>query len=452
MRRTAVLFLTILISFFSLPALAAGFEAGVAIQDITPEPGIAMWGYSSRSDLSQGTIDPLHARAIVFRAGGNTAAIVTLDLGRVPLPDACGRIRRRAKAQGVDYVLLTASHTHQAPAMDVDKPYTRTIEGQIGDVIEAALAKLQPARIGVGRTTIDISHNRRKILDDGQCMMVWRNEEQISTGIVDHEAGLVKITDDAGNALAVLVNYACHPVVLGADNLRYSADFVGEMARVVKERTGAECLFLQGASGDVNPYMDKTPVDEGGIETMRQVGRTAGFTVLSALDAIQAVSPAEPSVAFTEKRVEVGTRWDLRNPAVRRVLRQAYGPLFDKYLAKLDPKLAVPLGTIVLNNDLALVGMPGELFTQFQLDLKTHSPLRNTFLVGYAHEFHIYFPTVKDAVYGGYGAAVNSYVGLGAGNKLVREGVIQIGQLIGKLPAVPKIQDFQLLEGSATDE
>jgi hypothetical protein len=36
----------------------------------------------------------------------------------------------------------------------------------------------------------------------------------------------------------VLVNYACHPAVLGRDNLEYSADYVGVMARTVEEAVG----------------------------------------------------------------------------------------------------------------------------------------------------------------------------------------------------------------------
>jgi len=44
------------------------------------------------------------------------------------------------------------------------------------------------------------------------------------------------IDDSAGSPLAILVNYACHPVVFGPDNRLYSADFPGAMTREV-ERT-----------------------------------------------------------------------------------------------------------------------------------------------------------------------------------------------------------------------
>ena len=80
---------------------AQGLSAGVATRDITPEPGVDLWGYSDRTGPATGTLDPLFAKAVVFRAGGSTAALVALDLGRVPMQDATDRIRRRAREAGV---------------------------------------------------------------------------------------------------------------------------------------------------------------------------------------------------------------------------------------------------------------------------------------------------------------------------------------------------------------
>lgn len=59
----------------------------------------------------------------------------------------------------------------------------------------------------------------------------------------------------------ILVNYACHPVVIGVDNLRYSADYPGVMTQVVEKTFGGGplCFFLQGAPGDINPLYAVTP-------------------------------------------------------------------------------------------------------------------------------------------------------------------------------------------------
>lgn len=440
MRRIVVWSIAMMTSW----AGAEGFNAGVASRDITPEAGLAMWGYHDRESPATGTLDPLYAKALVLDDGATRLAIVTLDLGRPPLPEVCANIRERVRAHGVEKLFLTASHTHQAPAVDVETPYLTMLEDRVVEAVAEAASKTVPARIGVGRTDIDVNFNRRVVLPDGRCMMVWRNEAKKPTGIADQEAAVIKLTDDAGNTIAVLVHYACHPVVLGPDHVEYSADYCGEMARLVKESTGAECLFLQGACGDLNPYLDKTPVNKGGVEAMRGVGRECADAILATLGGITATAPEKPSVKVSENEVEVGMRWNLNNPEVDKVLRAAYGAIVDQ-LKQFDPNLPVPLSVVVLNDNLALVGMPGEIFVQYQLDLKRDSPVKDSFLVGYTNEYHAYFPTVKDAAAGGYGGATATYVGLGAADKLLSQALIEIGTMTGRLHEL-RAADYELIE------
>ncbi|MCC6694020.1 MAG: hypothetical protein IT365_00190 [Candidatus Hydrogenedentes bacterium] len=421
-------------------------RAGVAVRDITPEAGIPMWGYSGRKGPATGTLDPLMARALVLAAGEECLALVTLDLGRVPLPSALARIRKRVARQGVKHAIFCASHTHHGPVMEVDdQPYVKHIEHLIGDAIEEAAGHLQEAQVGWGTASIDISHNRR-FIKDGRCFMMWRNADRIPTQPVDHEAGIIRVDTTNGTPLAALVHYACHPVVLGTDNLEYSADWPGEMARHVKEGAGAECFFLQGGSGDINPYLDKTPIQEGGVDAMRATGREAGQVVLAALAGIQSARSESPSISYAEDSVEIGTRWDFSNLDLRNALKEKYGSLFDKYIAPLKPDLEVKMSTLLIDRTLALSFMPGELFVQFQLDLKKNSPLPATFLCGYADDFYLYFPTIKDAAIGGYGASTTTFVGVGAGEKLVRQAALQAGRLAGIFPDLPRPEDFVLHE------
>ena len=423
-----------------------GLRAGVAVRDITPEPGVAMWGYSGRKGPATGTLDPLMARALVLSAGEECVALVTMDLGRVPMPSALARIRKRAAKKGVRHAVFCASHTHHGPVIEEeDRPYAKRIERLIGDAIEEAAGRLQEAQVGWGTAPLDIGHNRR-FIKDGRCYMMWRNEERVPTSPVDREAGIIRVDSTNGTPLAVLVHHACHPVVLGTDNLEYSADWPGEMARLVKEGTGAECLFLQGGAGDINPYLDKTPVKEGGVDSMRATGRAAGDAVLSALTDIQSSRNENPSIGYAEDSVEIGTRWDISNPDLRKKLKEKYGSLFDKYIAPLKPDLEVKVSTLLIDGALALSFVPGELFVQFQLDLKSRSPLPAAFLCGYADDFYLYFPTIKDAAIGGYGASATTFVGVGAGEKLVQQAALQTGRLAGMFPSTPRPEDLILHE------
>src|SRR4051812_42784072 len=98
---------------FAASAAAAEFEAGAAKGDITPPPGYPMWGYASRKDKpAVGTLDLLHARALVLKAGDAKIALVSLDLGRAPTRDSMKRIREELQKDGFSELFLVASHTH----------------------------------------------------------------------------------------------------------------------------------------------------------------------------------------------------------------------------------------------------------------------------------------------------------------------------------------------------
>jgi hypothetical protein len=281
--------------------------------------------------------------------------------------------------------------------------------------------------------------------------MQWRNAQREPTEPVDREYVVIRIDRADGNPLAVLFHYACHPVVMGGDNYEYSADYVGAACAVVEEQLNAKCLFLQGACGNINPYMDKTPLDQGGVAEMRKMGRTLGELLAKTAHDTSTAELAKTSIQFQARTIPLRVRWDLDNPEVRGVLSRAYGPRFDNYLSRIIKDNTVPctLTTLVVGNDLALVGMPGEIFVQFQTQLKRESPVRDTLLVGYTNGYHAYFPTIRDAAAGGYGGKTATYVEPGAGERLTDQALITLYKMRNQLHDVPRPEDFKLLEYDA---
>ncbi len=421
------------------------FDVGVVRYDVTPPPGQEMWGYSDPEQIATGTRDPLQCRVVVIKAGDTAIGIAALDMGRMPLPHLCTRIREQARGFGIGDVIFTASHTHSGPMMEFsDRPHIPVIEEAMITGLKEALNKAEPALLHTGRTTIDISHNRR-LIKDGVCWMRWRNAERVPTSPVDHEAGLFSFQSvKTKKPIVTLVHYACHPVIFGPDNRRYSADWVGEMCKGVAAATGGECVFLQGGAGDINPYLDKTPIADGAENDVVGEGKKAADAVLGALSQLKPVPGGK--LAYREEPLPVGLRWDLGDPSQTKILQENYGRIYEKYMKDAPRDLPVPLGTLLLNDRVALSFMPGELFVDFQLDLKRRSSLPDTFLCGYANEFHIYFPTVRDIVYGGYGAATVSYVGVGAGEKLVTRATEMIGEMTGKIGPLKGPEDFEIKE------
>jgi hypothetical protein len=73
----------------------------------------------------------------------------------------------------------------------------------------------------------------------------------VSRGPMDDEATVLLFSAMNGDHIAGILHYACHGVALQSQAI--SADIPGELARRFEKQTGAPFLFLQGASGDINP-------------------------------------------------------------------------------------------------------------------------------------------------------------------------------------------------------
>ena len=431
----------------AMPLAANGqsFKAGVARADITPPPGVELWGYGDRSGPATGTLDPLYARVLVLDDGRQAVSIVTLDLGRSfgqpQMTSVRERVRRLYK---VSEVMFIASHTHSGPVIDED--YDRVPEWEkraldkIVEAIGAARGRLVEARLGVGYGQAILGHNRRYIQSDGHVKMLWRNSTGQPTGVIDPSVGVIRIDDRQGAALAILVNYACHPVVFGPDNLRYSADYPGAMARVVEASWNDRpvCFFLQGAPGDINPLLDKTPLAENGDAEMRQVGERLGREVARVSRSIQTEVPDTPELAYLSEELHFKNRWS--QESLRAAIMAAYGPNPAKrYFRYLNDPIAAPVSTLVINRQVALVGLPGEPFVGLQLALKERSPLAATFLCGYTNGYIGYFPTIRDAAAGGYGAStIVTRVEVGSGERMIDRGLIHIYRLLRKLRDKPE--------------
>src|SRR5581483_624603 len=74
-------------------------------------------------------------------------------------------------------------------------------------------------------------------------------------GPCDREVLVTKLDSPAGETIATIVNYACHPTIMGPPNRLITPDYPGAMKRVVEQAVGGRCLFLQGAAGNQGPLI-----------------------------------------------------------------------------------------------------------------------------------------------------------------------------------------------------
>jgi len=431
---------------FAVPASAGEFRAAAGKVDITPQPGVDLWGYSDRTGAADGVLDPLYAKTLVLDDGSKRIAIVTLDLGRTFGREALELVRSRVKASvKVDAVFFTASHTHSGPVIDDSYPdgkrpaWETTALDKIGSAIEKAAGELSTARIGTGAGETFIGHNRRLVQADGTVKMLWRNMSKDPTQPLDGHVGVIRVDAASHAPLAILVNYSCHPVVLGPDNLRYSADYVGAMAGRVEKHFGddAVCLFLQGGAGDINPYYDKMKLQEDGVRLMQETGQQLGDEVIRIAGDVRPTAPEHPSLEFRVDLHHFESRWDVEQVLAALKARLS-SDILKRYRKYLESPLDCDVMTLLINDEIALTGMPGEPFVEFATSFRSRSPVRHAFFVGYANGYRGYFPTIKAAVVGGYGA--NSFVAraqVGAGEAMLNQSIVRLYEMRGQLTAVP---------------
>jgi hypothetical protein len=407
-------------------AAAQDLRAGAAKVDITPPTGYAMWGYGARHDApSSGVLDPLYARALVLAVGEQRIALVGLDLGRAPMRQATAAIRARVKAEaGIEHIFLVGSHTHHGPVIELDNwpkgrvTYVRELEDKLAGVIVAAAKDARPARLGVAAKEVPLNRNRHSKRADKP---------------VDKELLVLRVEDHQGKPIAHAVNFAAHPTMHPAQVLKFSADFPGAMAKLVEEETGAPCVFLQGAAGDLSA---NPPAPLRGPE---QFGQALGQEVLAMAKSIRCAPLQNPRLKACEDDFRFTHRIDLKNPLVRGMLVAAF---FEDLVAAFEREyrdgVRPHLTTALLDDRIGFVGVSGEFFCSHALSVKRRARLEHVFFLGYCNDYHQYFPTIEGAAEGGYGADAGvSAAEVGAGERIIDRALVRLYSMRSQRPSLP---------------
>jgi neutral ceramidase len=420
-------------------------KAGVAKVDITPPLGTRMWGYFNRVKGAEGVLDPLFARVLVLESGGKKLAYVDLDLGRTFGPASLDRLRQTTKQDGIDYLIVQATHTHAGPViMDVYPSGTPAWEtadlGKIEQAVHEAQQHTVPVRLGTGYGLAYIGYNRVRVNSSGPVTMIWENPSKAPTSPVDPTIGVLRIDQMDGQPLAILVNYATHPVTFGPDMLRFSADFPGVMSKVVEQSFDGKPLvfFAQGAPGDINVYDATTPITQDAVGRRDWAGETLGKAAAETAKKIQTQADADPSIDFSEDILPFKLRWDPEKFR-QEILREISPDAFKLYAPPIQQTMQLPVITALINRKIAIMTMPGEPFLEYQMNWRARCSLHDCLFLGYTNGYNGYFPTIQAGVEGGYGAAsAATWVELGAGEEMVDHSLIELFRMLGRLQDAPR--------------
>jgi hypothetical protein len=384
------------------------YRVGVATVDITPDgamlaSGLRLAGFAAREKPATGVHDRLTARAVVVE----DTAIVAADViafhedssarirARCALPDAC--------------VIVAATHTHGAPFCvpgrlggEPDRAFLRRVEDGCVAAIDAALANRRPATITSGTgADPDVARNRRH-----------------ADGPLDRALPVLRVRDAEGGLMAIVVSYACHPVVLGPDNREVTADYPHFVRKHIERACpGAVAIFLTGCCGDANightaqASMSLASDVARSFATAENLGDRIGQAALAAGESAVTgpVTAREARVKLDFDRRErglpmlaAGWRREAQAASSTRASILAHWIRWAERMDGTTPGHWTGRVSVLRWGDVPVAALPGEIFAGTGLALRAACGPGPAFVLAYADAVPGYIPPAEEFPHGGY--------------------------------------------------
>lgn len=322
--------------------------------------------------------------------------------------------------------------------------YVERLHDAIVATCVRACERLEPAAVRSGLGHADLAVNRRQRDADGRVRRIGWNPD----GLVDRSVPVLQSVREDSSAIATIVGYGAHTVTTGVNYLGYSPDYPGWLREAIRGQTGGECVYLQGAAGNVMPLFGfddelRAPPLVGrrlALEALHAIADRPGWTERLERIGFGSATPLElfrlvrvdgeePELAAVEDVVEFPllplptleeitaererAERELAEAAARgaaeadlRVLRfhgLNWARRVEREIAGGAPRRAVAGSVAAIRvGDTAIVTGPGEIFTEIGLAVKERSPADVTFYAAYSNGCVSYMPTAAEYPLGGY--------------------------------------------------
>jgi hypothetical protein len=461
MVRTTALLILVLVPIAGVAIAVEPFTMGSAEVEITPPVGYRMSGYFYER-LSTGVHDPLHARALVFQQGVERGAMVICELIGVPIGATQPARIQAAERTGIpiENILIAATHTHTGPDYfgarfdylkeqaiaehgtdpHEETSYLETLTKALVTAIVQADARRVPVSVRAGVTIQEgLAFNRRFHMADGSVRFNpgKQNPDIVRpAGPTDPSVPIIWFQPQEDETRPVLLtSFALHLDTVGGTE--YATDYPHYLKQTLQENhENLLPVFAIGTAGDINHIDVSTKTPQKGHEEAKRIGEALGATVSAALETLPAVD--QPSFAVRTESVTLPLQqypddevaYALANRA--KIVDDGVPFLERVRLYKIvdlesrdDDSITVDVQAFRLGPNVAVVGLPGEIFVDLGLAIKEASPFDTTLIIALANDYCGYVPTRKAFEEGSY-ETVNSRVQPGGGEAMVEAAVRQL--------------------------
>lgn len=462
----------ILFSLAMSGSAAGGLRCGTAVVDISPQqfPVLVNGGMLSRQATE--IVRPIHARALVLDNGSETIAIVVVDSCMLPRPllDDAKQIASRRTGIPTDRMLISATHTHTAPASmgclgtEADETYIPLIRERLAQSITEAKEQLQPVHVGWGViSAADFTATRRWIYRTDMVQndpfgnptvranMHAANRRDAVTGpsgAEDPDLSLISFQTPEGKQVALLANFSMH-YFSGVKPIHpdYFGLFSDEFTRQLDEKTGTKsgcvAMMSHGCSGDIfrkdYQLLPEERNDNIAIDDYTQGLLNLAFECHAGIEH----HPVE-DLAMQEKRFEL----KYRTPNVqllewsRRIVAEMEGRppknttevyALEQIILHERQSTEIVVQAIRIG-EIAIATTPNETYALTGYKLKLQSPLPQTMVIELANGGDGYIPPPEQHWLGGYNtwAARSAGLEVEAEPKITAAGLALLEQVSGK--------------------
>ena len=423
------------------------FQLATFQSDVTPplgHPLCAGW-----YPPAKGIADPLSALGLILVPDDQLPMVLcALDWAELSNGDYDRWRGELAQAVGTEAerVAVHCIHAHDTPWPDRDAQdildahgcpniimagdWAEKVRAQAAQAAGEAMTKLQPCTdIAVGQAKVErVASNRRVMGPDGKVAGVrWTQcrDPQVRDapeGIIDPMLKTIGFYQGE-TPLALLHYYAVHPTSEDGTGL-VTPEFVGLARNRRREESGVPHLYFTGCAGNVTAgkYND-------GIADNRELFTERIHRAMLEAEQGSARQPLE-RVRWTVEPVRLPPREDMdEENLLAQIASAATGAkvhskaaLMLTYLRRRERP--IPITCLHLNDGVAVVHLPGEIFIEYQLHAQESRPDAFVAVAGYGDLGTGYITLARSFAEGGY-EPVDAFVS-GRSEKIVRAAIEKV--------------------------
>ncbi len=455
MKKILVLFLTVL---FVLPGCAkepaqqpavqqtaaeiTEFSVGYSRKIVNPDEAIPLVGYGNEETRYLQEIGHDITVAVIAISDGEGNDILIINTDMCTTSSAWGDPMRNlvyaATNVPLERIYISSNHSHSAPKVSGSNEkvvrYQQKVFDYTAEAAVEAMADRKKATMETGSIeteNLNFVKHYQYVDENGEMQYFGDNfgtavynETTQHTTEVDPTMHLLRFKREGEKDL-IVVNWRAHPHFTGGSK-KYvlSSDYPGAFREAVERQIGVDCVYLQGACGNVNS--STRLAEERRTTDVRTFGSLlAGYAIEGLENNMTQVDTGTIKTQYYEYYGEINhtfdsllvqaktvssvwaqtNSWDECRPYMTPYgIRSPYhaNAIVANYSRSKEADGLLRMNAVTIGDSFCFVTFPGELFDTISAGVEEGSPFKSTMLIGYSNGHIGYLPSAYAFEYTSY--------------------------------------------------